>query len=166
MMKETANKTIEPLLIERKERAIETNKRLHQALDRFDKNCLQVIPANSKLSLRNLALEAGVNKDTPFSRYKKDSDRAGNYRFPEIVSRFEELKAKTEDRNRKNSSKNQIDELRNIIKDYERKFIQQARIANEQDQRIIELENNCRELESTIVKLKQDKLKILKIKEN
>jgi hypothetical protein len=162
MMKKVSNKKIVPLLVERKERAEDTNKRLHQALDRFEHNRLEVIPVNSKLSLRNLAIEAGVNKDTPFSRYKKGSISAGTYRFPEVVARFKEIKAKAEGRNQKNGFKNQIDELRNTIHDYENKFLQQARIANQQDQRIIELEKYCRDLESQISNLRQEKSKVLK----
>lgn len=162
MEKNLRNSRVSPLLAEREQLAASTNKRLHEALDRFEQNCLKVIPLGTKLSLRNLALEAGVNKDTPFSRYKNISVLAGNYRFPEIVARFKKLKSQVEISANKNNLKNQLTELRETIREYEKKFIKQCRVINEQDYRIVELETYCRELELQNSDLRKQKLNIIK----
>lgn len=158
-------KKIEPLLAERKKRAKETNKRLHEALDRFEIGSLLRIPVNSKLSIRNLAIEATVNKDTPFSRYKESSNLVGKYRFPSVVKRFKEIKARIELKNKKFKPQNRIAKLQNTIRDYEDKFVKQARITNLQNQRIVELEKYCRDLENQLSILRSEKPKVLKFPE-
>jgi hypothetical protein len=57
------------LLKQRADSAELTRARLDGALDRFERNELTILPPGSKLTLRNLALEAAVSKDTPLSRY-------------------------------------------------------------------------------------------------
>lgn len=155
--------TGEPINCQLAENKVETtgvNKKLHAALDRFEQNRLEVVNPGSKLSLRSLALEAGVNKDTPFSRYKKDTPFYRKYRYPEIVSRFNEIKNKLTKETKNKTS--EIEKQKALISNYESKFLQQARVINQQDERIVELERYSRELEAQIKKLKQEALKLVK----
>jgi hypothetical protein len=76
------------------ETAERTRMNLHRALDRFEHGKLINLPPGSKLTLRNLALEAGTDKNTPISRYGKSHPKAGEYRFPDVVERYVKLKAR------------------------------------------------------------------------
>jgi exonuclease VII small subunit len=152
----------EALLQQRAESSERTRLKLHQALDRFEHDQLLILPPGSKLTIRNLALEADVSKDTPLSRYRKDQPNGGDYRFPDIVTRFNKLKTRKPTRPSSNNLKEvKIQELRQIIESLQEKNLLLARANNQLDIRAIELERRCRELEEQNARLRQECLKIV-----
>jgi exonuclease VII small subunit len=152
----------EALLQQRAESSERTRLKLHQALDRFEHDQLLILPPGSKLTIRNLALEADVSKDTPLSRYRKDQPNGGDYRFPDIVARFNKLKTRKPTRPSSNNLKEvKIQELRQIIESLQEKNLLLARANNQLDIRAIELERRCRELEEQNARLRQECLKIV-----
>jgi exonuclease VII small subunit len=152
----------EALLQQRAESSERTRLKLHQALDRFEHGQLLILPAGSKLTIRNLAQEAEVSKDTPLSRYRKDQPNDGDYRFPDIVARFNKLKARKHTRQSRNDLKEaKIQELRQLIESLQEKNLLLARANNQLDIRAVELERRCRELEEQNVRLRQECLKIV-----
>ena len=152
----------EALLQQRAESSERTRLKLHQALDRFEHDHLLILPLDSKLTIRNLALEADVSKDTPLSRYRKDQPNGGDYRFPDIVARFNKLKTRKPNRLSNNDLKEtKIQELRQIIESLQEKNLLLARANNQLDIRAVELERRCRELEEQNVRLRQECLKIV-----
>ena len=152
----------EALLQQRAESSEQTRLKLHQTLDRFEHDQLLILPPGSKLTIRNLALEAEVSKDTPLSRYRKDQPNGGDYRFPDIVARFNKLKARKATRPSSNDLKEaKIQELRQIIESLQEKNLLLARANNQLDIRAVELERRCRELEEQNARLRQECLKIV-----
>ncbi len=152
----------EALLQQRAESSERTRLKLHQTLDRFEHDQLLILPPGSKLTIRNLALEAEVSKDTPLSRYRKDQPNGGDYRFPDIVARFNKLKARNTTRPSSNDLKEvKIQELRQIIESLQEKNLLLARANNQLDTRAVELERRCRELEEQNARLRQECLKIV-----
>jgi hypothetical protein len=152
----------EALLQQRAESSEPTRLKLHHALDRFEHDQLLILPPGSKLTIRNLALEADVSKDTPLSRYRKDQPNGGDYRFPDIVARFNKLKTRKHTRPSGNNLKEaKIQELRQIIESSQEKNLLLARANNQLDIRAVELERRCRELEEQNARLRQECLKIV-----
>jgi hypothetical protein len=152
----------EALLQQRAESSEQTRLKLHQALDRFEHDQLIIIPPSSKLTIRNLALEAEVSKDTPLSRYRKNQPNGGDYRFPDIVARFNKLKARKHARPSGNDLKEaKIQEMHQIIESVQEKNLLLARANNQLDIRAVELERRCRELEEQNARLRQECLKIV-----
>jgi exonuclease VII small subunit len=150
------------LLQQRAESSERTRLKLHQALDRFEHDELLILPPGSKLTIRNLAQEAEVSKDTPLSRYRKDQPNGGDYRFSDIVARFNKLKARKTTRRSSNDLKEaKIQELRQIIESLQEKNLLLARANNQLDIRAVELERRCRELEEQNARLRQECLKIV-----
>jgi exonuclease VII small subunit len=149
------------LLQQRTESSERTRLKLHQALDRFEHDQLLILPPGSKLTIRNLAQEAEVSKDTPLSRYRKDQPNGGDYRFPDIVARFNKLKARKTTHPSSNDLKEaKIQELRQIIESLQEKNLLLARANNQLDIRAVELERRCRALEEQNARLRQECLKI------
>jgi exonuclease VII small subunit len=156
------NRQFEALLQQRAESSERTRLKLHQALDRFEHDQLLILPQGSKLTIRNLAQEAEVSKDTPLSRYRNDQPNGGDYRFPDIVARFNKLKARKTTRPASNDLKEaKIQELRQIIESLQEKNLLLARANNQLDIRAVELERRCRELEEQNARLRQECLKIM-----
>jgi exonuclease VII small subunit len=161
------NRQFKALLQQRAESSERTRLKLHQALDRFEHNQLLTLPPGSKLTIRNLALEAEVSKDTPLSRYRKDQQHAGDYRFPDIVVRFNKLKARKPTRPSNNDLKEaKIQQLRQVIESLQEKNLLLARANNQLDIRAVESERRCRELEEQNAKLRQECLKIVPLIES
>lgn len=151
MTKEAEHK-FDAMLRERAMSAESTRKKLDAALDRFQHNKLEKLPAGSKLTVRNLAIEAGVSKDTPLSRYPKGHQKAGEYRFPEIVRRFRKLKAK-----KTVPRPNAKDE---IIKELKADNLKLARANNQLDAENLELKREKRELEEANAQLREENAKL------
>jgi hypothetical protein len=152
----------EALLQQRAESSERTRLKLRQALDRFEHDQLLILPPGSKLTIRNLALEADVSKDTPLSRYRKDQPNGGDYRFPDIVAWFNKLKARKPTRPSSNDMREaKIQELRQIIESLQEKNLLLARANNQLDIRAVELERRCRELEEQNARLRRECLKIV-----
>jgi exonuclease VII small subunit len=150
------------LLQQRAESSECTRLKLHQAIDRFEHDQLLILPPSSKLTIRNLALEAEVSKDTPLSRYRKDQPNGGDYRFPDIVARFNKLKTRKPTGPSSNDLKEaKIQELRQIIESLQEKNLLLARVNNQLDIRAVESERRCRELEEQNARLRQECLKIV-----
>lgn len=124
-----------------------TRKQLSVALDRFESGKLINLPSGEKLSRRSFAREADVAEDTPFSRYRPGHPKAGEYRFPDVVSRFELLRKKGFRRNNDRSLRKNIIELKGTIRDLEERLEANRRVVNAQDIRICELETRNTELE-------------------
>lgn len=144
---------IEGMLKERADSAENTRLRLDAALARFEKGDLDVLPAGSKLTVRNLAAEAKVSKDTPLSRYPKGHPKSKDYRFPEIVSRFRKLKEK----NAKPEEKEDlVIKLRKRNKELENQIQQSAQANNLLDAENVELLSRNRELEENNVRLREE----------
>lgn len=150
------------LLEQRVESSERTGLRLQQALDRFENGQLITLPPGSKLTIRNLALEAQVSKDTPLSRYRKDQPHGGDYRFPEIVARFNKLKSEKAARSTTNNlNEAKLQELRQIVESLQEKNLLLARANNQLDARAVELERRCRELEEQNGRLRQENMKVV-----
>jgi hypothetical protein len=124
-----------------------THEHLDAALDRFEAGDLSHVPKNQKLTRLALAKEAGVARDTPFSRYRSGHAKASEYRFPEIVRRFELLRKKSSEREPKRSAKEEITELRGTVGHLDDRLKASRRVINAQDIRIVELELKNRDLE-------------------
>ena len=144
------------LLQQRADSAERTSRRLHEALDRFEQNNLTYLPKDSKLTVRNLALEAGVNKDTPLSRYPRRHPNAGRYRFPDVVDRFRELIAKKVKPPIEERKKNKIQELQEIIKNKNERELLSARVNNQLDAENVALKHRNHELEEEVVRLREE----------
>jgi hypothetical protein len=150
------------MLQQRADSSERTRVQLHQALDRFEHDQLINLPPGSRLILRNLAREAGVSKDTPLSRYRKDQPKAGEHRFADIVARFNQLKAKkmtgpsTNDLREAN-----IQQLCETIKSLEGKMVLLARANNQLDAEAFEWKRRCRELEEENARLRLENRKVV-----
>lgn len=152
------------LLQQRADSYERTRLELHAALDRFEHGQLIHTPRGSKLTLRNLALEAGgKSKDTPLSRYPKNHPRAGEYRFPDIVERYHKLKARKNLRQFNVDPKDEkIQELYQMIKSQKEDNVLLARSNNELDAENYELKRRNKELEEQLGKLRKEGLKVIK----
>lgn len=156
------------LLQQRADSAEGTSRKLHEALDRFEQGKSKAVPAGSKLTIRNLAAEAGVSKDTPLSRYPKGRPGGGSYRFPSVVERFNELKLKLTPRQAVEGEEGELKRLRGRIKELERALLMSARANNLLDAetltlkgRNIELEEDNARLRAENARLRQGSLRVL-----
>jgi hypothetical protein len=162
-MSKEKRRQFEALLQQRIRSSEHTRIELHEALDRFESGNLIYLSLGSKLTLRNLALEAGgMSKDTPLSRYRKNQDKAGEFRFPDIASRFKSLKYKelphpdSEDPQKVKIRK--LREERNIV---EEKLQLSARANNQLDAENYRLKQRNKELEKQNAQLRQSAMKIV-----
>jgi hypothetical protein len=137
------------LLEERAESAERTGRKLSDALDRFQNHKLVNLKAGAKLTVRNLAIEAKVSKDTPFSRYRNGQANAGEYRFPYIVD--------------KNPRDNKIRELRQLLKAKDKLLLSQARAINQLDAELYDTKNRNQELEDQLAQLIRENMKVISI---
>lgn len=148
------------LLAHRRESVEKTRVRLHQALDRFEHRQLINLPRDSPLTVRNLAAEAEVSKDTPLSRCRKG--QSGEYRFPDIVARFRALQKKLRGAPTPKSPKDRkIQELREVIKDVKEKLLAACRVNNQLDAERYEDKRRIKELEGLVTKLRREGLKVI-----
>lgn len=156
-------KRIAPLLEERAASAEQTRRNLDAALDRFRHHKLIRLRKGAKLTVRNLALEAGVSKDTPLSRFPKGHPKAGEHRFPGVVARFREMKAGPLPPPLADPRDEKISELRQTIKTKDSQLIAQARTINRQDQDLYETRERNLELESQNAQLRREAMKVISI---
>ncbi len=162
------NSRMRALLEQRTDSARQTLLILQGALDRFEKNSQVVVPVGTKLTIRTLAQEAGVSKDTPLSRFRKGQAQAGEFRFPDVVARFHKLKegngseqpAKAKKRPQ-DKREARIHELNQSVADYKRKLLQHDRVLNELDAEVVELRERCRQLTEQNAGLRQNQLKVI-----
>lgn len=166
-MKPRDQRRIAALLEQRARSAESTRLRLHQALDRFEHDQLVNLPRGMKLTVRNLAAEAEVSKDTPLSRYRGGRRGRGEYRFPDVAARFISLKEKLARRPAAGHSKDvKIQELREVIKVLREQLLLAHRVNNRLDAEVYEKTRRVRELEEHIAKVRRDNLKVIKFDKN
>jgi hypothetical protein len=156
------NRNIRGLLQNRHDSVEQTRILLHQALDRFEHGQLIRLSKDTKLTVRNLAEEAGLSKDTPLSRYKKDQSKAGEYRFPDVVERFNSIKSKKATKKDNGNFKDlKIRELREIIKLQDEKIELLALSINKTDTENYLLKERNKELEDLNIQLRRESLKVI-----
>ncbi len=135
------------MLRNRLESVERTRTRLHYALDRFQLGTLQTLPQGTSLTIRSLAVEAEVNKDTIISR-----NAANHRRYEEIIKRLRELQEKlrrprVQQRARRDDT---IERLHRKIDELNELNVMQARMIDELDSKVQELERDKRQLEENI----------------
>lgn len=135
------------LAIWKRNQSERTREKLSAALDRFESGKLINLPSGQRLSRLSFAKEAVVAEDTPFSRYRPGHPKAGEYRFPDVVSRFEVLRKRVSRRKVDLSLRKRITELGTTIKQLEKRLEANRRVVNAQDFKISELESRARDLE-------------------
>jgi hypothetical protein len=144
------------MLQERADSTENTRKKLEQALDRFENNQLIKLPPGTKLTVRTLATEAEVNKDTPLSRYPKEHSKAKQYRFPKVVARFKKLTAKKIKTPPEDPKDKENKKLRESIKEKDEEILLMARVNNQLDAENVRLERRDQELEKEIARLRDE----------
>jgi hypothetical protein len=154
-MSDKKNKRGSHLADLKKREAEQTDEKLTKALDRFENGRLERLPDDSKLTRLNLAKEAGVARETPFSRYRQDHPKAREYRFPEVVERFKRLRKKgkvvPEPRpDETEQSKATIAELQNMLS-------ASRYVANALDAQNIDLNRRNGELEELVSSLGKER---------
>lgn len=122
-------------------------KSLLEALDRFKANRLKVLPKGSKLTRLNLAIEGGVSKDTPFSRYRKDHQRAGQYRFPAVTKQFFALREKRNTKPRNLKHLIEIKELKTKLEGLELSLTLSRSVVNALDTEVDNLRIRTKEFD-------------------
>jgi chromosome segregation ATPase len=114
------------------------------------------------LTIRNLAAEAEVSKDTPLSKYREDHPQAGEYRFPKVEARFNTLKKKLHDGpGPENIKDRKIKELRERNEELEEQLVLSHRANNKLDTELYEKDRYIRELEEQATTLRRDSLRVL-----
>lgn len=141
------------LLDWKKKESEKTGEELDKALDRFKSGKLIRLPKGSKLTRSNLAAEAGVAKDTPFSRYRKGHPKARQYRFPQVVERFNSLREKKRAKPKGKTGTDEIARWKNTAEELDAMLCASRRVVNAQDIEIDKLRRRCRELEELTEKL-------------
>lgn len=142
------------MLKQRAASAESTRKKIHEALDRFEARELKRLPEASKLTIRNLAVEAEVSKDTPLIRYPKNHTLAGQHRFPDIVKRFQKLKERLSGVLKSRGEEKEIKRLRGRIKELDQLLLLSARANNLLDAETGELRRRNKELEEDNARLR------------
>lgn len=146
------------LLKNREQTAERTRVSLQHALDRFEHCQLLRLPEDSKLTVRNLAEEADVAKDTAFARHQKGHQHEGQHRFPDVVARFAELKRKLKKRHipKQDPRENQIAQIRERVTEMDQ-WIVKLNIANETlSHENYELKKKIEEIRDQNEKLRQE----------
>lgn len=133
------------LLKERRERAERTRITLHRALDRFESHRTVNVPVGTKLTVRTLAEEAYVSKDTPLSKHRR-GQHLSQYRFPDVVERFNRIKEKSKDKKQNMSVERQ---LRNDIENLYNYTKAQAREQNRLQAELTDALKTIRALEKS-----------------
>jgi hypothetical protein len=128
-----------------------TRDRLEAALDRFESGKVINVAKDQKLTRLALAKEAEVAPDTPFSRYRIDNSRAGEYRFPEVVGRFDALRKRLSGKSRDRSLREEVKELKQANKHLNARLEANRRVVNAQDIKIEELETRMRDVEELLL---------------
>jgi hypothetical protein len=144
----------------KKQEAKRTEEQLGEALDRFESCDLLHLPKGTKLTRLNLALEAEVSKDTPFSRYRAGHPNAGEYRFPKIVNRFIRLRRKRSPKVKEPTTGNEVKELKAQVEELKMMLSASRSVVNAQDIQIDDLKRRCQDLEelSTMIAEERDNL--------
>jgi hypothetical protein len=122
-------------------------KSLLAALDRFKSKRLEVVPQGSKLTRLNLAIEGGVSRDTPFSRYKKDHEKAGQYRFLSVTKQFFDLREKRNAKPKDLKQRDAIKELKVTVSELEHSLATSRSVANALDAELDQTRIRTKELE-------------------
>jgi hypothetical protein len=118
------------------------------------------------LTLRNLGLEAGKDKNTAISRYREPHPNAGQYRFPDVAGRYIKLKARLANPKPSGNQKDEkIRELREAIKIKDEELLLSARVNNQLDAENSELKRKKRELENEVARLRQENMKLGSLRE-
>lgn len=154
-MSDKKNKRGSHLADLKKQEAEQTAEKLTKALDRFEYGGLERLPEGSKLTRLNLAKEAGVARETPFSRYRQDHPKAGEYRFPEVVERFKRLRKKG-----KVVPEPRPDEtakLKAVIEELQNMLSASRYVANALDAQSIDLKRRNSELEELVSSLGKER---------
>ncbi len=128
-----------------------TNAQLNEALGRFKSGKLMRLPKGAKLTRLNFATEAGVSKDTPFSRFRQGHPKAGEYRFPQVVDQFKRLREKLRAKPKEEARDEEIAKLKVTNAELERMLYASRCVVNAQDIKIDNLERRCRELEENVL---------------
>lgn len=137
----------------KKKESRKTGEELNKALDRFESGKLIRIPKGSKLTRLNLAAEAGLARDTPFSRYRKGHPKAGEFRFPQAVARFNHLRAKSRRKSKGKAAADEIARLKTTVAELEGSLARSRWVANAQDVEIDRLKRRCGEFEELLASL-------------
>jgi hypothetical protein len=162
----------------KKRESEQTSVHLNEALDRFKSGKLIRLPRGSKLTRLNLATEAGVSKDTPFSRYRKGHPKGGEYRFPQVVDEFIHLRQKRRAAPKGKTETNEITKLKATNAELESMLFASRCVVNAQDIEIVNLRRRSEELENLysamaeertnleaeIIKLKRQNIRNLPVK--
>jgi hypothetical protein len=137
----------------KKKESKKTGEELNKALDRFECGKPIRIPKGSKLTRLNLAAEAGLSRDTPFSRYRKGHPKAGEFRFPQAVARFNRLRAKSRSKSKGKIAADEIALLKTTVAELEGSLTASRWVVNAQDVEIDRLKRRCDELEELVASL-------------
>jgi hypothetical protein len=161
----TTKKTGKHLKILKERQSESTRKAINQALARFEIGKLEKLPKYSKLTRLNLSLEAGVTRDTPFARYRKDSEKVGEYRYPEIVDKFNSLRENQKKNNSKGTKvKQQVIIYKSQIRELQDLLAMSRNVVNAQDILIDDLKKRIKSTEESIsVTIKNYEEKILNL---
>ena len=141
--------------------AEQTAKKLTKALDRFENGKLERLKEGTKLTRLNLATEAGVAKDTPFSRYREGHPQAHTYRFPEIVERFNRLRKNGRPEPQPEPNPDTVAELKDTISELRGALSASRCVANALDAQNVELKRSNSELEELASRLSDEKDEIM-----
>jgi hypothetical protein len=134
---------------------------------------LEILPKHSKLTRLNLATEAGVSRDTPFSRYRSGHEKAGQYRFPQVTTEFFTFRQKKKLKPKDAKYRAEVQSLKIKTAELERLLALSRGVANALDAELdnsaikvkeletltSELAAQCEELKMEIMRLRKQKLK-------
>lgn len=140
----------------KKREAEQTAEKLTKALDRFEHGGLERLPEGSKLTRLNLATEAGVARETPFSIYRKDHPNAGAYRFPEVVERFKRLRKKDKQAPEPNNP-DEADQLKATNAELQTALSASRSVANALDAENVDLRRRNAELEELVSHISEER---------
>jgi hypothetical protein len=140
----------------KKREAEQTAERLMKALDRFEHGGLENLKEGSKLTRLNLAAEAGVARETPFSRYRQDHPNAGACRFPKVVERFERLRAKGK-RTPRPDDPDEVAQLKAANVELQNALSTSRIVANALDAQNVDLRRRNAELEELVSRISEER---------
>jgi hypothetical protein len=165
-MSERKNKRGLHLADLKKHEAEQTAAKLMRALDRFEFGGLKRVPVGSKLTRLNLAKEADVAKDTPFSHYRQPHPKAGAYRFPDIVERFKRLRK--QDKPEPTPEPDEVAKLKATIVDLQTALSASRIVVNALDAQNVDLKRHGAELEELVSAIGEEnenlKSEVIKLK--
>lgn len=163
-------KRVQALLHNRSQSMERTRVKLHYALDRFEHGTLANLPGGTRLTVRSLAVEAGVSKDTVVSRYLA-GDKKDQLRYPEILERMRGLKDKQLKHSipkivKKRSADEEVGRLRRNMHEINELNVLQARRINDLDSENQRLRRDIEDYKKKIAMLDRDKGKMIVLHSN